>query len=98
MRVAQVVTLTSQQRATLTKWSRGRSTPARLVVRAKIVLAAADGRENQEIAVELGCTRRTVGVWRNRFAVSGLAGIEQDAPRGGRLPRVRAASPESSCE
>jgi transposase len=91
MRIAKSITLTSQQRATLIKWSRGRSTPARLVVRAKIVLAAAEGRENQDIAAELGCTRRTVGVWRNRFADSGLAGIEQDAPRGGRLPRVRAA-------
>ncbi|MCC7422444.1 MAG: helix-turn-helix domain-containing protein, partial [Planctomycetaceae bacterium] len=41
-----------------------RSTPARLVLRAKIVLAAAEGRENKDIAAELGCTRRTVGEWR----------------------------------
>jgi hypothetical protein len=43
MRVAKPVALTSEQRATLVKWSRGRSTPARLVQRAKIVLAAAYG-------------------------------------------------------
>ena len=61
MRIAKAITLTVEQRTMLTKWSRGRSTPARLVLRAKIVLAAADGRENQEIAAELGCTRRTVG-------------------------------------
>ena len=89
MRVAQAITLTDEQRGTLIKWSRGRSTPARLVLRAKIVLAAADGRENKDIAAELRCTRRTVGTWRNRFAEHGLAGIEQDAPRSGRAPAVR---------
>ena len=68
MRVAKTIILTDEERVTLTKWARGRSTPARLVLRAKIVLAAADGRENQEIAVDLGCTRRTVGTWRTRFA------------------------------
>lgn len=90
MRVAKVITLTDEERATLTKWSRGRSTPARLVQRAKIVLAAATGLENREIAAELGCTRRTVGTWRNRFSELRLAGIEQDAPRGGRTPTTRA--------
>jgi len=91
MRVAPAITLTDEVRATLTKWSRGRSTPARLVQRAKIILAAAEGRENKDIAVELGCTRRTVGTWRNRFASAGLAGIEVDAPRSGRGATVRAA-------
>jgi transposase len=75
----------------LTKWARGRSTPARLVQRAKIILAAADGKRNDEIASVVGCTRRTVGTWRNRFAERRLTGIEKDAPRGGRTASVRAA-------
>lgn len=91
MRVAVSITLTEQERVTLNKWARGRSTPARLVQRARIVLAAADGLENREIAVQLGCTRRTVGNWRNRFATGRLPGIEHDAPRGGRTPSVRGA-------
>jgi transposase len=91
MRVAKALTLTDEERVALTQWSRGRSTQARRVLRAKIVLAAAEGRENKDIAAELGCTRRTVGTWRNRFAESRLAGIEQDAPRGGRTATVRAA-------
>jgi transposase len=91
MRVAKVVTLTDAERTTLLKWSRGRSTPARLVQRAKIVLAAANGRRNDEIAADLGCTRRTVSTWRNRFVASRLVGIEKDSPRGGRKPRRRAA-------
>lgn len=90
MRVAKAITLTDEERVTLTKWARGRSTPARLVQRAKIILAAAAGRENKDIAAELGCTRRTVGTWRNRFVEERLAGIEHDAPRGGRTPTQRA--------
>lgn len=89
MRIAKAITLTDEERITLTKWARGRSTPARLVQRAQIVLAAANGRENQDIASELGCTRRTVGTWRNRFAEQRLAGIEHDAPRGGRTATQR---------
>ena len=92
MRVAKAITLSDEERITLTKWARGRRTPARLVQRAKIILAAAQGRENKEIANELGCTRRTVGTWRTRFVNNRLAGIEHDAPRGGRRPSVRGAS------
>jgi transposase len=62
-----------------------------LVQRAKIILAAAEGRENKDIAAQLGCTRRTVGVWRTRLVEQRLAGIAHDAPRGGRTPSVRGA-------
>jgi transposase len=54
-------------------------------------LAAAEGKRNEEIAADLGCTRHTVGTWRNRFASNRLPGIEKDAPRGGRKPTRRAA-------
>jgi transposase len=84
MRVAVSITLTSDERATLQRWARGRSVEARWVLRAKIVLAAATGRQNKEIADELGTLRKTVALWRNRFAQQRLAGIEKDAPRGGR--------------
>lgn len=94
MRIAVGIKLSESDQETLRKWSRGRSTPARVVLRAKIVLAAATGRENQEIAAELGCTRRTVATWRNRFAEFGVAGIEKDAPRPGRKASVRAAKEE----
>jgi transposase len=91
MRIAKHIVLSAEECRTLTQWARGRRTPSRLVLRAKIVLAAAQGRENRMIASELGCTRRTVGTWRNRFAADRLAGIEKDAPRGGRTPAVRSA-------
>ena len=89
MRVAPKVELSKHERATLTTYSRGRSTPARLVLRSKLVLLAADGTRNEDIAKQLKTSRQTVGLWRTRFVAQRLAGIEQDAPRGGRRPRAR---------
>lgn len=89
MRIAISITLTDEERTTLSHWARGRRTEARLVQRAKIILAAQNGKQNNQIASELGCTRRTVGVWRNRFAKQRLEGLLKDAPRSGRKPSVR---------
>lgn len=89
MRRACQINLTDADRASLERWSRGRRTQARLVLRARIVLAAAAGKENKDIAAELNVTRGTVARWRDRFAELGLAGIEKDAPRGGRPPKAR---------
>ena len=55
------------------------------------MLAAAEGKDNKTIAAELGTDRLLVGKWRKRFATAGLAGIEKDAPRGGRKPAVKDA-------
>jgi len=84
MRVAATIMVTDKQRKTLQRWARGRSTPVRLMQRAKIVLMAADGKENKDIAEALSVQPSTVGRWRKRFAQSGLTGIEKDAARGGR--------------
>ena len=89
MRRAVEIELTEEERTTLVKWSRGKRTQARVVGRAKIVLAAADGKRNKQIADELGVSQPTVGKWRNRFAKQRLSGIEKDLPRGGRKPSVR---------
>jgi transposase len=89
MRRAPAVILNEVERQTLERWSRGRRTPARLVLRAKIVLGAADGKENLGIAEELGVGRLTVARWRLRFITHGLSGLEKDAPRGGRKPTIR---------
>jgi transposase len=89
MRIAQKIELSEQEVKTLTSWSRGRRTPVRLMRRAKIILMAAEGRENKAIAELLGMGRRHVGVWRQRFAEKRLAGIEKDAPRGGRKSTKR---------
>ena len=89
MRRAVTNDLTEAERVTLVKWSRGKRTAARVVERTRIILLAADGLENREIAQQLGVTQPTVGKWRKRFSQDRLAGIEKDLPRGGRKQSVR---------
>ena len=60
----------------------------RLVQRAQIVQMAANGVLNQDIARELEISRPTVQLWRERFLALRLAGLEQDAPRPGRIPGI----------
>jgi transposase len=90
MRSAVSIDLAPDIRGLLEAYSRGRRVPARLVERAKIVLMAADGVRNQAIATQLNISRPTVQLWRDRFAQQGLAGIEKDAPRPGRKPKLAA--------
>lgn len=89
MRRAIEIKLTDDERRILSGWARSRTRPARQTVRARIVLAAADGRENQSIADELGLHRDTVALWRKRFAGQRLAGLAQDAPGRGRRATKR---------
>ncbi len=70
--------------------ARGRRTAVRLALRAKIVLLAAQGFQNQQIAQQLSVTRQLVARQRKRFLQAGVAGIEKDAPRAGRKPAVGA--------
>jgi transposase/transposase-like protein len=88
MRKVKPITLSDENRETLESWSRGRSTEARLVLRAKILLLAASGKLNKEIAEELNTAKTTVIRWRKRFIEEGLKGIEMDAPRSGRKPSI----------
>ena len=90
MKSAPVIILSDSERKTLESWSRGRSTQARVVLRAKIVLAAADGKTNEVIAAELETSKPTVGRWRTRFARLRTGGIERDASRPGRTPSLTA--------
>ena len=91
MRVAPKIVLSSDEIQKLEKLAGGRRTPVRLAQRSAIVLSAAEGNENKEIASQLGISRETVGRWRRRYAESGMAGIEKDAPRPGRTPSISAA-------
>lgn len=90
MRVARPVNLTEQQRETLERQSRARSLPARVVERARVVLHAAMGMQDKQIAQQLGITPEKAARWRNRFLDGGLAALEKDAPRPGRKPTITA--------
>ncbi len=89
------IVLAVEKREQLEALVRAHSTPQAFAFRAKIVLRAADEDApcNLQIAVELGCARDTVGLWRRRFAAQGLPGL-QDAPRSGRPRRF---SPLATC-
>lgn len=82
MRVAPPVVLTDEEHAELTKLVRSKLTSVRLVQRARIVLLAAQGLQNKEIAAKLDVGRVQVSRWRERYSTSRLAGIERDLPRG----------------
>lgn len=88
MKIAPSISLSDAERQTLSTWSRGRSTPARLVLRARIILAAAAGVMNKDIAVQCATSKKTVSLWRNRFAEQRVEGIAHDAPRPGRTPAI----------
>ena len=91
MRVARSIELNPEQKESLQRRARARSLPIRLVERARIVLMAAAGKQDKEIATELDITAHKVARWRNRFLDFGMAGIEKDAPRPGRTPSITPA-------
>jgi transposase len=84
MRVAPPVVLTEEQKHTLQQWARGRSLPARQVERARVVLLASAGKQDLEIAAEVGISNQKAARWRKRFIKLGMPGLEKDAPRPGR--------------
>src|SRR5215207_3784929 len=80
------VDLTADERAQLELWTRRRMSAQALAMRARIVLLAAEGLKNTEIAQRLGVSRNMVTTWRSRFAAHRLDGL-LDEPRPGR-PRT----------
>src|SRR3954471_4454207 len=78
--------LRSGDRDLLGSWTRSSSVRAGLAQRARMVLLAADGVSNTEIAERVGVARQTVISWRERYATSGVAGLS-DEHRSGR-PRT----------
>jgi transposase len=88
MRVAPPVTLNSSQRETLQQWARSRSLPARQIERARVVLLAAEGKTDMEIAASLNISNQKAARWRKRFLQLDLAGLMKDAPRPGRKPAI----------
>jgi transposase len=78
--------LTGDERRTLENWVRRRSTAQGLALRARIVLACAEGGPNVAVAARLGVDRKTVNRWRSRFLRGRLDGLTDD-PRPG-VPRA----------
>lgn len=78
-----IIRLSPEERRVLEARARHYTLPYRDVVRAKVVLLAAEGLENKEIGERLDMPRPVVSRWRGRFFRERLAGLEE-RPRGGR--------------
>lgn len=87
-RIAPLITLNNEETKILKSWSRSRSMPYRQVMRAKVILLASEGITNKDIAKNLKLTRPTVQLWRERFLSLGIRGLEKDATRPGRKPKL----------
>lgn len=81
---AEALQLSEEDIAELKRLARAPKTPQKVVARAKVALAAAAGRSNNAIAKELGLSRPTVIMWRQRMGDHGVEGIIHDATRPGR--------------
>ena len=87
----EALTITEEQREVLQAWIAARNSPQKVVFRSRIVLSAANGTSNRQIAIELQTSRPTVILWRNRFLEGGTAALVDDAPGRGRPKQIAAA-------
>jgi|SRR5688572_2771790 len=87
---AVAVVVKAKDRATLESWLRSPTVPQALALRAKIVLASAEGEAIRPMAERLGVEPKTVTIWRRRYRAEGVAGLRTRA-RGGRPRTVTAA-------
>jgi transposase len=87
------ISVTEDQRSTLESWARRPKTAQALALRAKIILACAEGKPNRVVARQSRVRQQTVGKWRSRFLHKGLEGL-LDEPRPGTPRRVSGAEVE----
>lgn len=96
-----VITLSRDERRALEDRTRQYTLPYFQVVRARIILFAAEGRANDEIAAALSLGRDVVSLWRKRFFYDRLPGLDE-RPRSGRprvfLPEVVVQAKALACE
>jgi transposase len=87
------LSITEEQRGVLENWARRPKTAQALAVRARIILACAEGQPNKMVAKQVRVTQQTVSKWRSRFLGKGLEGL-WDEPRPGTPRKVSDAEVE----
>ncbi len=85
-KIASAVVLSEAVRKQLESWVRAQFTPQQVALRSRILLMAADGKQDLEIADELDVNRHTPALWRKRFQTEGLDGVWEVQPGRGRKP------------
>jgi len=81
-----VLVMSPTQQQQIRQWLSAHGTPQQVALRCRIVLAAAEGHSESAIARQLGTNRKTVTLWRTRFAQYGPESLWQIAPGRGRKP------------
>jgi len=85
---AKALSITPDQQQVLQRWVRAHSTPQRVVMRSQIILLAATGVSNNRISRELGVSRPTVLLWRERFLQGGVPALTKVQPGRGRRASI----------
>ena len=85
--IARKIEVSDEDRETLHKWKKSPRTPRKLVRRADIILAAAEGLNNKAISERGLGSEQTICLWRKRYAERGIEGL-QDEPKPGRPRRI----------
>src|ERR1700674_235942 len=80
------MTLNPSQQQQVQQWLSAHGTPQQVALRCRLVLATAEGQSESAIARQLGTNRKTVILWRGRFAEEGLEGLWAITPGRGRKP------------
>jgi transposase len=92
MRVAPSVILTAELKRQLTSVANSKTASVRFALRARMILLAAEGLQDKQVAAVVKVRRQAVALWRKRFLSLGIDGIATDAPRGGRRRSARTAA------
>ncbi len=95
-RRAPLVILSPEERATLHSWAKARSQPQRLAQRAQVVRWLLRGLKIRRSRRACAFRDTTVQLWRQRFLALRAAGLEKDAPRPGRIPRITSSQSRPS--
>ena len=81
-RTATPISLTDEDRESLEQWTRSATTEQRFALRARIIMAAAEGQQTRTIARQLAVRNATVSKWRTRFVKHGLPGLQDELRPG----------------
>src|SRR5215472_426567 len=86
-RISPVVSLSADDLAQLVKWEAAHSTPQQVALRCRLVLAAAAGKQDLEIASAYEVNRHTAALWRQRVRTAGIGSVWEIQPGRGRKPK-----------
>ncbi len=98
MRTSRRITIPEPDHIALERLARGRNTPQKVALRAKIVLLSGMGAPTGEIMRALDTTAPTITLWRDRYVAAGVAGLVKDATRPGRNPSLSQATVQGIVE